>query len=264
MTRVAQTYPQLVTQLARQEWSSDDLRLIRRAFDLAATLFVGAERGSGKPFIDHLVGTASGVVVGGGRPEDVAAALLHAAYDQGDFGDGRTGPRPTHRWTVRAAVGERVELLIHGYHVLGWTAEVAREAVGAIGALDDVSRSVLLIRIANELDDAVDGGLRVSGKQRLRVHDREVRDATARLAEALGGPSFGELVRRTLDGDDAASVPPELILDHVGSHRRLPLSARSRLWPALMDKIDSLRRSGARAKRHIGAAIDLGRRGSSR
>lgn len=261
--RTAQTYPQLTVQLERQEWSPDDLALVRRAFELAATLFAAAERGSGKPFIDHLVGTASGVILAGGDPDEVAAAVLHAAYDQGDFGDGRTGPLPKHRRCVCSAVGEPVEMLVYRYHSLGWSRDVAVKAAGNIGSLDDTERSVLLIRSANELDDAIDGGLVVSGKQRQPVHSREVHEATARLAEALGDPPFGALVRETLLGDPP-HVPPELVLNRVVSRTRLPLSASGRLWPRMVETSMQVRRSRGRAMRRIRTWALPARRGSRR
>lgn len=242
VTTLSQTYPQLANQIGEQQWTPDEMALVRRAFELAATLFASAERGSGKPFIDHLIGTASGTIIGGGRSEETAAALLHAAYEQGDFGDGRTGPRPKRREIVRSAVGERVEMLVYRYHLLGWSREVALDAVVKLEHLDDLERSVLLIRSANELDDALDSGLLLSGKHRLPMYSREVHEATVRLAEALGTPTFEEIVRRTLLEAGAGPVPPELILDRIGSHRRLPLSATDRIRPRVL-------RSAAKAQR---------------
>ena len=109
MTHLAQTYPQFARQLSVEPWSSREFALVRAAWELAAGLFAGAERGSGKPFVDHLIGTASGVSIGGGNPDTVAAALVHAAYDQGDFGDGHRGALASHRRRVRAALGATVE-----------------------------------------------------------------------------------------------------------------------------------------------------------
>ncbi len=78
MTHLAQTYPQFARQLSVEPWSSREFALVRAAWELAAGLFAGAERGSGKPFVDHLIGTASGVSIGGGNPE-----LAHMSHYMG-------------------------------------------------------------------------------------------------------------------------------------------------------------------------------------
>src|SRR5262249_52556405 len=64
---------------------AEELLGARRAYDLAARLFAGQYRATGKPFVAHLVGVASIVARLGERQAVVVAALLHAAYDQGAF-----------------------------------------------------------------------------------------------------------------------------------------------------------------------------------
>ena len=54
MIVIAQTYPHLARQLSAEPWSSREFALVRAAWEMAAELFAGAERGSGKPFVDHL------------------------------------------------------------------------------------------------------------------------------------------------------------------------------------------------------------------
>jgi (p)ppGpp synthase/HD superfamily hydrolase len=241
VTRIAQNYPQLAVQLTRAGWSSADLTSVREAYDLAATLFVARERGSAKPFIDHLVGTASGVLLGGGDAVQVAAALLHAVYDQGDFGDGHTGMRPAHRRRVAATVGGPVEDLVHRYHDLGWTFEVASKAVATIGDADPRAEAVLLIRVANEVDDAIDGGLVLSGKQHLEVHSTEMRTIAVQLAEHVGTAAFATVARDVLLGEPF-TFPSALILGNVVSRTRTPESRSRRL--SLM-----VARAQARARR---------------
>lgn len=221
MRPVAQTYPQLARQLAAVGWSGSDLRRVRSAFDLASSLFVGAERGSAKPFIDHLVGTASCTMIGGGGPRAVAAALLHAAYDQGDFGTGRTGATDRHRRRLIDAVGADVEDLVLRYHRLEWTPAAARSALERLLRLDDVERTVLLVRIANEVDDGLDGGLVLSGKGALEVYSPEVRQIVVDIADRLASDDLCELARGVLLGEPS-TFPPELIVGKVGSSARVP------------------------------------------
>ena len=228
MTRIAQTYPQFAVQLANAGWSSAELTSVRTAFDLAASLFTAAERGSGKPFIDHLVGTASGVLLGGGSTDAVVAALLHSVYDQGDFGDGRTGAQAVRRRRIASVVGAGVEDLVFRYHRLGWGPAVAANAVANVGGASEPERAVLLMRVANEVDDAVDGGLVLSGKEHLPGYGAQVHEAAVALAERVGTRDFASLARRELLGEPPA-FPPELIVGAVASRVRMPASARLRL-----------------------------------
>src|SRR5262249_47294175 len=81
----AQTIIQLHNQLVRDGYTVDDLRQVRRAYDLAATLFGGMLRASGKTFLAHCVGTASTLARFGAPGVVVVAGLLHAAYTHGRF-----------------------------------------------------------------------------------------------------------------------------------------------------------------------------------
>ncbi len=223
----AQTWPQFVRQLSAVGWDSPDLRLSKTAFDMAAVLFAASERGEGKPFIDHLVGTASGVLLGEGEPEVVAAALLHAAYDMGDFGDLRRGPHPRHRRRLRDAVGDEAEELVYRYHRLGWGPDVAQATLRSVEDASAHDRSVALIRVANEIDDGLDGALMISGKDTLPEHARPTHEAVAVIAERVGNPALGHLARTVLL-EQSHGAPPELIVGLMGGHLRLPESATLR------------------------------------
>ena len=59
MKNYAQTNLQLYTQLRRAGYSNDRLALVRSGYDLALRLCTASFRGSGKPLLAHLVGTAS-------------------------------------------------------------------------------------------------------------------------------------------------------------------------------------------------------------
>jgi len=237
VTRIAQTYPQLAQQLSVEPWSSREFALARAAWELAAGLFAGAERGSGKAFVDHLIGTASAVSIGGGNADTVAAALVHAAYDQGDFGDGHRGASASHRRSVRAALGADVEELVHGYDAVEWDERL----VDPCRVLRDISPELLLVRVANELDDALDGASILSAK----VRSAQIYEATIEVAERVASP---ELVAMLRDAFLATHPPiaPELVIGAVGSRGRMPASARlslrARATPQMARVTRSLRR----------------------
>ena len=93
----AQTNLQLHAQLLDLGCSIEDREYLAAGYRLAADLFSGQYRGSGKPFVAHLVGTASILAATKASATVVAAGLLHAAYDQGDFGLGLLGRHPNKR-----------------------------------------------------------------------------------------------------------------------------------------------------------------------
>ena len=91
MHSYAQTNIQLFNQLRHGGYSNTELSLVRDAYELAMDLFTGRYQPSGKPFVAHVVGTASILASLRLSAQVVAAGLLHNVYEQGDFGNGRNG-----------------------------------------------------------------------------------------------------------------------------------------------------------------------------
>ena len=160
----------------------------------------------------------------------MAAALLHAAYDLGDFGGGRRGAHQRNRRDLRVAVGPAVEALVHRYHTLGWGPEVARRCRTEVALLAPLDRDVVVIRLANEIDDSLDGALQLSGKVHHSGHRPEVHDDLLALAEALATPAFLEVARVTLSPDQP-TIPAVLVVGRGRSTVQLPASATWRFWP---------------------------------
>jgi (p)ppGpp synthase/HD superfamily hydrolase len=80
MASRAQTHLQFCRQMQDAEYSTQDLVLVDRAYRLAMQLFAGHYRPNNKPFIAHLVGTASILAAVHQPAFVVAAGLLHSAY----------------------------------------------------------------------------------------------------------------------------------------------------------------------------------------
>ena len=110
----------------------------------------------GKPFVDHLVGTASIAADAGERLDVVIAALLHAAYNSGDFGDGtRVFVTAAKRRRVQRVIGVSAERLVAAYSRFPWSpvavAALARRPV----PFEGIERDVLVLRLANEIVELV-------------------------------------------------------------------------------------------------------------
>ncbi len=207
----AQTNLQLYRQMESQGYTADDLALLRQAYDLAMRLTAASFRGSGKPLLAHLVGTGSILVSLRQRSEIVAAGLLHAAYALGDFGDGRYGITDAKRERVRRAVGQRIEDLVNRYTTFDWnrnTIPTIRQRVGSLNALE---RDVLIVRLANELEDHLDYGVLHCGNgETRRDYIRSPLNQSVEMARELGLGQLAEELDRTFRATLAADVPVAL------------------------------------------------------
>lgn len=112
---LAQTNLQLYHQMLAAGWSEEDLTPIRAGYDVARQLFGQSYRPSHKPFVAHLIGTASALVRWEERPAIVLAGLLHSVYLYGDFGDGQRGASPHRREFLVKQFGFETEQLVFHY-----------------------------------------------------------------------------------------------------------------------------------------------------
>ena len=229
MTRYAQTNIQLQNQLREDGYAEADLVRVRAAYDLAIRLFTGRFRGSGKPFVSHLVGTAS--VLGSlHQPVAVVAAgLLHATYTQGEFGTGIGGISDAKRRVVREAIGAEIEELIALYTTLPWNRSSLPDLARDPESRDAKDRTVLVMRLANELDDHLDlGMLYRHDAARCRRAIGEYLHLTVDMAQRLAFPELAADLKRVFDETVSAEVPPTLRRDDAESFVVSPASHRAR------------------------------------
>ena len=154
---VAQTNLQLYRQLETSGWSTKERRRAEAAYTLAAELHSGQYRASSKTFVAHLCGTASIADAAGGTVDETLAALLHAAYDQGDFGDGRTPRTPSKCAEIRDAIGADAEALVAQYSDWPWRDTARGPPRRRTRRLRRLERAVAFLRLANEVEERVDG-----------------------------------------------------------------------------------------------------------
>jgi hypothetical protein len=155
---IAQTNLQLYTQMIGLGFGDDALVLANRAYLFAAWATAGVLRGSGKPFACHLAGTASAVASERVDAPVIAASLLHAMYQDRIPFPGATSLEQR-RACLRERFGTEVESLVHEYHGF----ESARLETLSDSELAD-RRTVVLMRLADELDDLLDHAVSMHGK----------------------------------------------------------------------------------------------------
>lgn len=239
---VAQTNVQLLAQLAGSDrYTAPDIVAVDRAYGLARALHPHAYRANGKPFVCHLVGTASIVAQLGERPDVVCAGLLHAAYAQGDFGPRlRRMSRRTRRELV-AVVGDAVEEIVARYTTTPWTMDALRALADAAPG-DPVDRAVGILRLANELEDAHDGALVVrAAPPPLDLVTGGGLPLLRQAAATLGVPDLAGWLDDVADRP-ALELPAEVRRPVAPRYVILPRSARHRRRALALDALRAVRR----------------------
>lgn len=183
----AQTNLQLFGQMERQGYAAGDVLAVAGAYGLARKVFHGHFRGSGKAFLEHLVGTASILVCLKASVPLLTAALLHSLYSHG-LPPPVLVP-PWRRARVRRLVGPDAETLITLYSQLPWRASTMPLIAFRLGKLDPIRRQVVLLRLVNELEDQLDLGVLLCGNAAARCFDlRRTVAVQVRMADQLGLP----------------------------------------------------------------------------
>jgi (p)ppGpp synthase/HD superfamily hydrolase len=213
MHTYAQTNVQLFNQLRSDGYSEKERAFILGSYEFGMRIFTGLYLASGKPFIDHLIGTASILASLHTPVEVVAAGLLHAAYLHGDFGSIRKGVSKVKREQVRRAVGEQVEEHIARYDRLPLGLQKSAALRDRFDDLDTLERTVLLMRLANELEHHLDlGALYFPGEKEQRGHQCYMAaygPLVVMMAERLGCSSLAAELKVALE--KIAAVEPPLV-----------------------------------------------------
>jgi len=234
----AQTNTQLYDQLQREGYEGPTLTFIADTYDFACQLCSGLYRPSGKTFIDHLVGTASILVSLHASENLIAAALLHAVYMHGDFGKEPKGIFEKKRDQVRQVVGYQVEEYVARYAALQWGPKTIATIREKFRQFELIDREVLLLRLANELDDFSDlGVLYCFGAESARQTYLQRMPTLVEMAEELGFPSLAANFMRVKEEIASAEVPKELrsrqpgviLIAPPSSCRRLRIAFRQEL-----------------------------------
>lgn len=211
LPQFAQTNIQLFRQMQRAGYPSEEVAAICRAYHLMTRLFSGYFRGSGRPMTEHMVGTAS-VLAELRAPVDViAAGILHAVYHHGRFRPAGVPNPESRRRPVRAVIGVDAEIILDRYSRFIWLGSTVEKVRKDFESFDAVSRCVLLIRLADKLEELIDGEILYSRNPQRSVdlfgatHDVEVE-----LAERLGYPQLSHWYREAGQELNGQVVPPEL------------------------------------------------------
>lgn len=171
---VAQTFTQLILQMQELAYPLDAQTKIKNAYQIACELFAGSFRASGNTFISHLVGVSSIMVSCGAAPAVISAALLHAAYQQGRFPMHVINAPAMRRWLKRR-VGSAVETLVYHYSWLK-LADVSIYQTNNFNHCPIEFANVILIRIANAIEDRIHGNAHFTPKDWLQKSNANIQE----------------------------------------------------------------------------------------
>ena len=222
MYSYAQTNIQLFNQLLEYGYTQDDLARVRDAYAVTMRLFTGCFRPTGKTFIAHLVGTASILADVHAKAPTVAAGLLHSAYSHGEFGTGKRGISDAKRKQLRLIVGAEAEHLIALYTDFAWNKEAISALHHDLPPPGSVERDVLLIRLANELEDHLDLAALYSGNA---AHRRDVIEShmyqCVDIAEKLGFPTLAAGLSKAFEETLSRELPSALKEENINlTHKK--------------------------------------------
>jgi (p)ppGpp synthase/HD superfamily hydrolase len=227
MRSFALTYPQLMNQAIAAGIAADPLARLRATHELAERLADGIYRPQGEPLLCHFVRTASIVLEEKQPLAVVQAMLLHAAYSLRRRPGSAGGDGARRAWLMRAA-GLEVEELVFAYDQLPWgsAARVGGHVEGFEG-YDQTTRRVVLMRLANELEDHLDRSAAYASTDFARRR-WQCRDACLALARAAGSPALVSELREVFDGQLDPPLPGAVV---VGRDQGYTL--RGKAWPEL-------------------------------
>lgn len=196
----AQQNVQLYKQMRQKGYAEEDLTQAALAYEFASKMRAQYYRGCGKPFICHLVGVASILAELKQDISLVVAGLLHAAYHKNsDFGpDIELNDKRT---IISDKFGPQVEGLIYGYKVFKWEYKSGQIDPKEVQSLKSTEKNVVLLRIANELEDFLDGSIVYCGKKKESPSARKgrswrldyLKSSSADLADASLALGFDDL-----------------------------------------------------------------------
>jgi (p)ppGpp synthase/HD superfamily hydrolase len=196
VTSPAQTNIQLFNQLAECAYSMTEIEYVRDSYVFAMPLFSGQYRPSGKTFIAHAVGTASVLATFRAPAHLLAAAILHSAYTLGVWGTLRRSIDERKRNRLRKAIGFEAEFLVHAYASFEWNEHQVRRLLESKSPLSARERDVVMIRLANEVDEYAElAGLYAPSWEGRVAAARSLLPACIELAERIGASRLGDEIR---------------------------------------------------------------------
>jgi (p)ppGpp synthase/HD superfamily hydrolase len=245
-----QTHLQLFRQMSGNGYSETEQAQVADAYRTATRLFANRFRPCGRPFSSHLVGTSAILVWLKAPISMVVAALMHAAYQEGDFAHSLEGMTSRKRKELREIIGAEAEDLVAAYTISSRSLTGILASHAKFPRMSPAERHILLLQLANELDDYRDlaSNHAANAEERIAVI-RQCGSHQVEMAEWLGRPELARALRETYAEAIAAFVPKSLMSEFAYGYAILPESCRVR-YGILARRLGVKIRN--RMRRHLG------------
>jgi len=161
---LVQSRSELLDLAVRRGYEPEELTQITRAYTLAQVLMDGGYRPCGRPFINHLVGTAGVLVRYDFSVPVVAAGMLHAAYTHAAPVEGGPGAAAKATCAALGGRGSTLERKVRAYTQREMSGGGLPEDPGMFATLSIFEAETVAIEAANELDMILSGEFRYCGR----------------------------------------------------------------------------------------------------
>lgn len=210
-----QTRSGLLDLAVERGYSAPEMALLASAYRVAHKLMDGGYRSCGRPFINHLVGTASVLLRYGFRMEIVAAGMLHAVYSHCPAH--AAGPKAATEMVCAAlgGAGSPLEKIVSAYtqRTSSWQNLLAQpEPLSSLTVLD---AEIIAIVAANEIEMHMSGEFRYSG--RADAINPKIVQLISHVCRIFGVPGLYETL--VVARQSSATVLPELMTGLRSSYR---------------------------------------------
>jgi Glycosyltransferase like family 2 len=188
---------------AARAYRQDEWNTVEQAYLLAMALLNGAYRPCGRPFINHLAGTASVLMHYDFKAFVVAAGLLHAAYSHCALLPG--GPQAS-AGAIARLLGGRGGPLERRVRAYTLSAERWQQLLASPSWPSDLTVAdgeLLAITAANDIDMHLSGEFRFSGRRDMDAAN--VLAPIAQVSTMLGIPGLGETLR--IENERLSRIP---------------------------------------------------------
>ncbi len=189
-----QTLAGLLLLAQENNYTRDEVLMLQQATSLAMQLSDGIYRPCGRPFLNHLIGTASVMVFFGFELHLVLAGMLHAAFSHGHLDRTESNNKLLlNRFACLGKFAERVAGLVWAYDQRSMLyREILQHGINP-ASLRMNAVSILLMEAANDIDMHL--SLEVASSKRSDVPAGPLFELMNFACEAIGRPAMASTLR---------------------------------------------------------------------
>jgi GT2 family glycosyltransferase len=220
VTDIAQTNIQLYHQCLTLGYDDRQLTLLMHTYRMAQAWFNGIYRGCGRPFLAHLVGTASILARYGASETLVAAGMLHSVYEFGHLDNMGKGVTEKKRHYVTSKTSQEIEYLLCQYASMNWYRINPSAMEKDLDSMSLRIAQVMLMRMADGLEERHDQSLAFFAKKNFSNNSLEPwLPLFGNLAERLGVTGLYEELNDAIHKTNEFNVPDTIFSQKKGSYQ---------------------------------------------